>query len=449
MINLPEDFNQLIKPKLGQEYSSFLDAIDGPPAVSIRLNPYKSVKVFNEGTKVPWHPDGIYLKERPSFTLDPLFHAGAYYVQEASSMLVYQALSQNCDLTEPLKVLDLCAAPGGKSTLLASMISEDSILVSNEVIKSRVKPLKMNMIKWGNFNNSISNHDVSDFNLLKGFFDIILVDAPCSGEGLFRKDEKAISEWSFDNVKHCALRQGRILKEASELLKEGGLLIYSTCTFNEFENEGNVKTLTEDGFDFLPLNLENEWGVTELKYGYQCYPHRVRGEGFFISVLRKNRDTKMARAKLADLNGLKKLGKKKTSIFTEWVEGNERYEFYQKPNDEIVAVPKNNIDWFRQVANSLKRRSVGVEIGQMKRDKFIPSHALALNNMVKKEVPFLELDKENALKYLKKENINPASNQMGWVVVKYEGLNLGWAKMLKGRVNNYFPTDWRIRIALK
>ncbi|MES1226926.1 MAG: RsmB/NOP family class I SAM-dependent RNA methyltransferase, partial [Bacteroidota bacterium] len=204
----------------------------GEQITSVRVNPNRTFNVeystLNVQGKVPWSSNGYYLSERPSFTTDPLFHAGAYYVQEASSMFLEEAVKQTCDLSKPLKVLDLCAAPGGKSTLLQSIISNESLLISNEVIKSRVNILSENITKWGAANVVVTNNDPKDFQRLPEYFDLIVIDAPCSGSGLFRKDPEAITEWSSDNVMLCSQRQQRILADILPCLKPGGILIYST-----------------------------------------------------------------------------------------------------------------------------------------------------------------------------------------------------------------------------
>ena len=222
----------------------------GGQITSIRLNPKKignrQSAIGNEQLeRVPWNEYGYYLNERPSFTLDPLFHAGAYYVQEASRMFLEEALKQTVDLAKPLKVLDLCAAPGGKSTLIQSIISAESLLVSNEVIKTRVHILAENITKWGAANVIVTNNDPSDFQRLPGYFDVIVVDAPCSGSGLFRKDPAAIGEWSENNVLHCAQRQQRILEHIMPALKDGGILIYSTCSYSKEEDEAIADWMVE------------------------------------------------------------------------------------------------------------------------------------------------------------------------------------------------------------
>lgn len=249
--------------------------------------------------KVPWATHGYYLSKRPSFTLDPLFHAGTYYVQEASSMFLEQALRQTTDLSQPLRVLDLCAAPGGKSTLVQSLIAENSLLVSNEVIKSRASVLEENCTKWGAANIIVTNNDPIVFQRLENYFDVIIIDAPCSGSGLFRKDAQAISEWSENNVQLCSQRQQRILADSYPALKKDGILLYSTCSYSEEENEGILDWML-DSFAVSSLQLamygegdNEEWGIIETvskkhaAFGYRFFPDKIAGEGFFIACFRK------------------------------------------------------------------------------------------------------------------------------------------------------------------
>ena len=248
----------------------------------------------NQSGTVQWSSNGFYLQKRPSFTLDPLFHAGAYYVQEASSMFLEEALKQTVDLSQPIKILDLCAAPGGKSTLIQSVINNESLLVSNEVIKTRVNILSENITKWGAANVIVTNNDAKDFQRLPNYFDVIVVDAPCSGSGLFRKDREAISEWSEQNVHLCSQRQQRILADVLPALKEDGVLIYSTCSYSEEEDEQIADWLVEEfKVQSLKFKVEEEWGIVETQSskqnasGYRFYPDKVKGEGFFIAVFKK------------------------------------------------------------------------------------------------------------------------------------------------------------------
>ena len=260
---------------LPDEHQQFVEVLNGEVPVSIRRNPIKSTELdLDIEANVPWTSDAVYLSKRPIFTLDPSFHAGAYYVQEASSMFIEQAIRQHVNLNDSIRALDLCAAPGGKSTLVSSLLNNNSLLVSNEVIGSRYKILIENTHKWGNCNQIITNHDVKDLSHLKGFFHLILVDAPCSGEGLFRKDRKARAEWSENNVSLCAARQKRIIAEAADLLAPGGILIYSTCTYNKHENELNAAWIEEHlELSNEKIEIEEAWGLTAMDYGYQAYPH--------------------------------------------------------------------------------------------------------------------------------------------------------------------------------
>jgi len=290
-MELPADFVSRTKPLLGDEWEAFENALQAESPVSIRLNP---AKIFpNEKLEildlaadiVPWASHAYYLKERPVFTLDPLFHAGCYYVQEASSMYLETIVKQY--ITEPVTALDLCAAPGGKSTHLLSILPKDSRLIANEVIRSRVNILSENLTKWGCPNAVATNNDSRELGRNTGFFDFILIDAPCSGEGMFRKDRKAIHEWSVEHVKLCAERQRRIVADCWNGLKTNGLLIYSTCTYNREENEENIEWIVKElGADIL-----------ETK---RFWPHRSQGEGFFIAALRKTSDNESAVVKTAN-----------------------------------------------------------------------------------------------------------------------------------------------------
>lgn len=444
----PTPFLDRMKSDLGTEFPAFLEALNQPPPVSIRLNPAKPSTAYADAAQIPWQPDGRYLPERPVFTLDPIFHAGAYYVQEASSMLLYEALRQTVGIGQPLRALDLCAAPGGKSTLLLSALGEGGFLLSNEVIQSRIAPLKMNLEKWGHANVAVSNHDPEDFAKFAGFFDVVLVDAPCSGEGLFRKDDEAASHWSEASVEMCAARQQRILSAAMGLVRQGGVLLYSTCTFNASENENNVSWLAGQGFEEVRLELPAEWGVAERKNGYQCYPHRVRGEGFFFACLRKTGESESPYIKQFVPKEWQRFPERQKGVFEKWVSQIADYEFYTRPEGTVVAVPKLLEETFFTLSSVLKKRSIGLEIGELKKQDLVPSHTLALANMLHPDLPKVELEKEQALHFLKKENLWEADWQRGWTLASYGGLPLGWMKVLDNRSNNYLPMEWRIRMAI-
>lgn len=454
VLTLPDAFQAAMRTQLGDEYPAFVAALAQEPPVSIRVNPRKNVLSTATLKPVLWCAEGFYLPERPVFTLDPLFQAGAYYVQEASSMLLNVAMQQTARLDRPLRVLDLCAAPGGKSTLLASCLHPDSLLVSNEVIRTRVPVLRENVEKWGFPNMVISHHDPDGFRELTGFFDIVLVDAPCSGEGLFRKDNQAVNEWSEANVQLCSGRQKRILSAATQLVTESGLLIYCTCTYNDSENLENARFLLDRGFTGRPLDLPAEWGIIETKLGdaagYQCYPQNVDGEGFFLSVFQQKRRLDIpVRQKPRGFKSLKALHPKQAAKLTGLLADHNAFSYWQKPNQDVIAVPvalENDLIW---LDSALHSKGFGLEMGQFKGDDFIPSHALALSTAISPTLPGVDLNREDALRYFKKENLVLAEPTRGWLLARYQGLNLGWMKGVGSRVNNYLPKDWRIRMDLK
>ena len=291
---LPKEFLESLQNSKGFDKIAFEQVhASEEQVVSVRLNQKKEFKIqnsiFNILGQVPWAEHGYYLAERPSFTFDPLFHAGCYYVQEASSMFLEQALKQTVDLSKPIKVLDLCAAPGGKSTHLLSLISKESLLVSNDVIRSRVNILNDNIVKWGCANVVVTNNDPKDFQKLENYFDVIVVDAPCSGSGLFRRDPDAMDEWSLNNVALCSQRQQRILADVMPSLKARGVLIFSTCSYSEEEDEAIVDWLKKELIiNNEELIIDPGWGIIASGGGYRFWPDKVKGEGFFISCFRKN-----------------------------------------------------------------------------------------------------------------------------------------------------------------
>ncbi|WP_304233072.1 RsmB/NOP family class I SAM-dependent RNA methyltransferase [Jiulongibacter sediminis] len=447
---LPEAFVERMKNLLGTEFDQFSETLKSDAPVSVRLNSRKKLtELFDDlkTDKVKWHSEAFFLKERPVFTLDPAFHAGAYYVQEASSMFLKEALVQTVDFSKPLRVLDLCAAPGGKTTLMADLMNSESLLVANEVIKSRVSILKENLLKWGFPNVIVSNHDAEEFADLEGFFDLVLVDAPCSGEGLFRKDKNASSHWSEEAVATCSARQKRILQAAAMAVAPDGVLIYSTCTYNPEENHQNVQWFVKNqDFEVLTLNTSTFPEIESREPGYQFYPHRLIGEGFYIAALqKKGGDTDYTTAKIR----LNRLPKKQVEELTSWLERPEHFEFFLKKDDGIVAVPKELASDFGTVLKGLFRRSSGFEIGTFKKNNFVPSHALALSSEISLKVPKIDLSKDEALLFLKKESFDFGSAENGWHLITYQGLGLGWAKVIGNRVNNYLPKEWRIRMDIE
>ncbi len=455
---LPSAFQHQMQSQLGPDYPAFADALTQEASVSIRLNPRKSGFDTAGLDAVAWCAEGVYLPQRPVFTLDPLFQAGAYYVQEASSMLLAEVVRQIHRPGQPLRTLDLCAAPGGKTTLLASALPADSLLLANEVIRSRVPVLRENVDKWGFANVAVSNHDPDAFAGLTGFFDLVLIDAPCSGEGLFRKDPDAVVQWSPDQVAMCAARQKRILNAALPLVREGGWLIYSTCTYNNPENMDNVRYLTEQGFVARPLDLPPAWGVVELSngagIGYQCYPHRVRGEGLFFSLLQnQNRTTHTRNGGPSQpprfFRSIRALRPRETAALQPWLARPDEVSLWEKPNGDVVALLKKQEKDLLILDSALHNKGMGLTLGQFKGTDFIPAHSFALSTLINPDRAAVDLSRDDALRYFKKENLVLEQPNHGWTLARFGGQNLGWMKGLGNRINNYLPKDWRIRMDVK
>lgn len=445
----PEAFLTRMRAQLGDEYPAFIATLSTDPVVSLRLNPHKST----QGPKlepVPWTEQAYYLPERPTFTLDPLWHAGAYYVQEASSMLLEQALKQHLDLSKDMRALDLCAAPGGKSSHIQSLISKGSLLVANEVIKSRARILRENMIRWGAANVIVSNNDPADFKGLTDFFDLIVVDAPCSGEGLFRKDLGAVNEWSPTNLQICVDRQQRILAEIWPSLKAGGLLVYSTCTYHPSENEENLAWLAiQNDFEVLELELDPSWGLQKVEsnglFGYQALPHRVKGEGFFLSLLRKKGSEETTNALSVRKAKLEKLSRKERAEIENWLSADNLSQ--GKVGEKVFAYPETLTKIWEGLYDRLQIISGGLLVAERKKKGFIPTHNLAMSQWLNDEAfPAGELNWDEAIDYLRREAIRTQLPN-GWALMKYAGIPLGWIKQIGHRANNYYPQEWRIRMA--
>ena len=384
-MQLPEDFVRETRLLLGDDrFNSYLKAFNEEAPVSIRLNPKLSTGVRPQD-KVLWCEEGYYLSDRPQFTFDPLFHAGCYYVQEAASMFICHILRQFEN--KPVAVLDLCAAPGGKSTALRSVLPEDSLLVSNEPIPTRAQILLENITKWGAENCIVTNNYPRDFRKAKTKFDLILCDVPCSGEGMFRKDPATISEWSVQNVGKCWRLQREIVADAWECLNPGGTLIYSTCTFNTKENEENVRWII-DTYDAEPIDIPTDpsWRITgSLLSGfdapvYRFIPGITRSEGLFVCALRKRMKSEELRMK-------------SSSLFT--------------------------------LNSKLKILQTDLPQG---------------------DFPCVALSYSDALRYLRGEAlVLPAETPRGIVTVTYQGFPLGPVKNIGNRANNLYPKPWRIK----
>lgn len=443
---LPESLIDELKKLDAFDEAAFRAAHEQSAITSVRLHPRKQSNVFQTQQHVPWCVEGRYLEERPVFTLDPLFHAGAYYVQEASSMFLDYLVRQICPDRDGLRVLDLCAAPGGKSTLLASMLGENALLISNEVIRTRVPVLEENVVRWGFTNNWVTSNDPKDFGKLQGYFDLIVVDAPCSGSGLFRKDPMALKEWSPANVALCSQRQQRILSDVWPALKEDGILIYATCSYSPQEDEAIL--------DWLAVHFEvsgietvvpEEWGIVRTQSdkgltGYRFFPDKADGEGFFIAALRK----KEAKPTITS-SKFKSQHDKRIAEQSAYLLGEGSF-IVSALREEFVALNSRHETDFQLLQKHLYLRKAGVLLGSPAGRDWLPAHEVALSLDRAADLPVVHVTKEQALRFLKKEDMGLNLREKGWMIIACEGLGLGWIKSLGNRINNYLPKHWRIRM---
>lgn len=458
---LPEDFINNTRDALGNNlFETLCKGLEAETPVSIRLNPQKcnsdDVTIECCSGRVPWCADGYYLKSRPNFTFDPMLHAGLYYVQEASSMFLDKVLRQYTD--SPTTVLDLCAAPGGKSTVARSVLPEGCMLISNEPIRQRAQILAENIQKFGSPDVIVTNNYPDDFKRSGLTFDIIIADVPCSGEGMFRKDPEAIKEWSMQNVDKCWKLQRSIVESIWDNLRPGGLLVYSTCTFNTKEDEENVRYICEElGAELLTVETDTEWNITGSvlpgfdKPVYRFLPGLTKGEGLFMAVMRKDGDTN------SELRALKKDNKKKKERNkpgagkqvlpdSSWLLNPENFDITDN-NGRYTAIPKAWRSMYDMAAKRLKILSAGVPMGELKGKDIIPAHALALSTSLNLSTfATAELDYAQALSYLRKEAVAlPDGTPRGYVIVKYKGIPLGFEKNIGNRANNLYPAEWKIK----
>lgn len=403
--------------------------------VAVRFNPFKCEDFpsnLEVEDAVPWSPNGAYLKQRPSFTLDPLFHAGLYYVQDPSAMMVGWMLRQVLERGYACsKVLDLCAAPGGKTTDISASLREMGdryLLVANEVIHARALTLQDNVARWGDPNIVVSNSDPRDFSRLNSFFDIIVADVPCSGEGMFRKSENARQMWSEENVQMCASRQRRILADAWASLREGGVLIYSTCTLNDDENDANVAWIAQElGAEVLRFDMPFD-GPKATQYGFLMVPGEVRGEGQYCAALVKDGAPRAA---------------SKDDVSSQNSDS-EGIGFFNR-GDEIYAVPDYVASQMSFVGKKINVLNAGVHAFTMKGKDRIPSADLALSTVLSDDdFPDVSLDLKDALRFLHKDAIVLRDAPLGYVTVSYLGHRLGFMKNLGNRANNLHPAPRRI-----
>lgn len=473
-MTLPEAFLLQMQNLLPHsEYSDFMSALtQTAPSVSLRLHPSKrhGAASLPHGEQidcpVAWCPEGYYLKERPSFTSDPLFHAGCYYVQEASSMFLAHCIRTLID--RPVSYLDLCAAPGGKTTLALSALPAGSQVVCNEIDRKRARILSENVCKWGLSDVTVTAGSPADFARLKNTFDVILTDVPCSGEGMFRKDEGAIGDWSPLKVKECQTLQREILKDAWEALKPGGILIYSTCTYNTAENEEQIAYLCEAlGGEAISIPTEENWRIHPPLIGeYPCYrfmPHYTRGEGLFMAAVRKPCATRDApsrheprhRKSKSDTPSLKhcKLSFKEIcSQIDRWLLDDPRHtpgqHFSMDDDGRVRVISQKHYPLYQQLKDSaIYVLRSGIEVATVKGNDLIPDHALALSERIAPDAfPSVDVSLDTALDYLRRKAITvPQEAPRGYLTICYQGVPLGFVKNLGTRCNNLYPQEWRIR----
>lgn len=465
-MELPRTFVERVLRDLGTtEGEALCRALDGEACVSIRVNPAKAeglrgeqparvsevLPMLTAAGRVPWCADGFLLAGRPSFTFDSDFHAGAYYVQEAASQFV-GCLLQGVP-TSGARILDLCAAPGGKTTLYASLVGRGGLVVANEIDRRRASVLADNVRKWGTGNVVVTTcepHAVCD---CEAWFDVVAVDAPCSGEGMFRKDPAARGEWSENNVRQCAARQDDILREAWQALRPGGTLIYSTCTFNRDEDEGSLERMLAWAGDEVaapyPVDVDPAWGIVEGEVGpfrtFRFFPHRTVGEGFFAAVARK----------APDAPGRQRLPKGRRSMVApaDRASAGELRRWVREPDRMVFGtVAGTGYAWYGEQAEAVKTLSEalpvicsGVALGQLFKGRLKPDPALAFfDGLERGAVPVAGLDDEQALRYLRRQEVAAGALAEGVNLVTARGRALGFAKRIGARVNNMYPNSLRI-----
>jgi 16S rRNA C967 or C1407 C5-methylase (RsmB/RsmF family)/NOL1/NOP2/fmu family ribosome biogenesis protein len=446
---IPDEFCKRILEQFPKDGSAFLASLNNTPVASIRLNKSKCGELFIGSEQVPWNREGRILRERPRYTLDPTFHAGCYYPQESSSMALQWVLEHVIPANTPIDALDLCAAPGGKSLIISDFLSNrdgvEGRLISNEIIRSRAHILTEVLTKWGAHNVAVTNNKPADFAACGMQFDLIVVDAPCSGEGMFRKDPQAREEWSTESVNMCSRRQKDILTDILPALKENGVLIYSTCTFAVDENENQIAELVATGeFESIRWPVPSNWNVDVIDesrvFAMRFLPHKVSGEGFFIAALRKTSSDSLRRNKPKSLFARPSRNEEMAILKC----GIPADEIVLAPNGELYQSPFSDRE-LNSLASSLYFLSPGTHLGKILHAELIPAHAMALAPHIETNYSTLELSREQALTYLRGDTISTNASP-GWQRVAYNGCVLGWIKVIGNRINNYYPKEWRVKL---
>lgn len=454
---------ELFRKWADERWPGLPEALDQEPSISLRINPAKRPHLtFDTDGEVPWCKEGLYLSERPRFTFDPQIHQGRYYVQDASSMAVGAAVTylagilqpgESSQCRSPLLYLDACAAPGGKTTGAISALPPSAIVFANEFDFRRADVLHENIAKWGSPRVVVTRGDTCRYGRLHECFDIIAVDAPCSGEGMMRKDHTAVEQWSQRLVTECAARQRQILDNIWPALRPGGFLIYSTCTFNDVENEQVAEGFAEDNeAEFVQLPLTGYQGVITSGAFYRFLPGRVRGEGLCVCALRK--PGVYVPASFPDK--VRKRDKRPNNKSHQsvplpaWIQSllPREAELNVSADGVVSAMPVDMAKIVNVMVKPLDVVSAGVELGCIKGHDFIPSQALAMSwwmDAANAGIPVFEVDPDTALAYLRRQVVTlPEGIPRGFVLLTYGSYPLGWVKNLGQRSNNQYPAPWRI-----
>ena len=427
---LPEAFLLRIKQQLGEEYDDFLKSLERPRAVALRFNPLKGerpVMAFTE-EPVPWEREGFYYDPEARPGLHIYHEAGVYYLQEASAMAPVFLL----DPQPGEKICDLCAAPGGKTTQIAGRMGGEGFLLCNEINPKRAKILSRNMERMAVANALVTNeHPANLAKKYAGFFDRVLVDAPCSGEGMFRKEEAAVTDWSQETVEMCARRQAEILHSAAQLVRPGGRLVYSTCTFAPEEDEQAVAAFLREHPEFEPEILEAPWFVPGENGSHRMWPHKLLGEGHFAAVLKKTAGEETE----TELHAGEKIPAQWTSFAKEMG--------IRLPDGKAVTFGQN-LYWAPVDMPDIRRIKVmrpGLELGTVKKDRFEPAHALALWLKDCNTMESYGAESEEMKAYIHGDVV--PSGKKGWCLVCADGYSIGWGKG-DGRVlKNHYPKGLR------
>ena len=449
---LPIAFTERMRKQLGaEEAESLFVALDSVSPVAVRLNPAKCGEegVWSNGEAIAWSKNGRKLKERPSFTLDTAFHAGAYYVQEAASQFIDYIISH--EELQGKRVLDMCSAPGGKTTIYSTAVGEEGLVVANEYVRSRANILADNVRKWGMGNVLVTNNAPEHIAQFEGWFDMVAVDAPCSGEGMFRKEEVAREDWSEEAVKMCAARQLSIVREAWQSLRDGGLFIYSTCTFNEDEDEGLLRAFIEETGDvFEPsqsVEIDDAWGIVKGEVGafqtFRFFPHKTDSEGLFVAIARKAEPTTQRTPK-ARKRVMQEVDKNSRKELAKWLQHPDNYTFAMVA-DTIYAYPSVQFKAVQALSEGLTAIYSGVAMGQIFKGKLKPDWALSQYIGFERTAAAVEeVDEERALDYLRKRDIAVGDMAEGINLITHKGRALGFAKRVGARCNNLYPNSLKI-----